>query len=53
MSLNTSTMYLGFSLGSAAGAGILALGWVGGIGLLAGCCALLGLLLERRNATQR
>lgn len=48
LSLNTSTMYLGFSLGSTAGAGILALGWVGGIGLFAGGCALLGLLLERR-----
>ncbi|EIJ44552.1 transmembrane arabinose efflux transmembrane protein [Herbaspirillum sp. GW103] len=48
LSLNTSTMYLGFSLGSAVGAGILALGWVGGIGLFAGACALAGVLLERR-----
>jgi predicted MFS family arabinose efflux permease len=28
LSLNTSTMYLGFSLGSAVGAGILAGGWI-------------------------
>lgn len=48
LSLNTSTMYLGFSLGSAVGAGILGLGAVGGIGLFAGCCALLGLLLDRK-----
>lgn len=50
LSLNTSTMYLGFSLGSAAGAGILAGGWIAGIGLFAGCCALAGLLLERRRS---
>ena len=48
LSLNTSTMYLGFSLGSAAGAGILAQGWMAGIGLFAGTCALAGLLLEQR-----
>ncbi|WP_420106019.1 MFS transporter [Herbaspirillum huttiense] len=48
LSLNTSTMYLGFSLGSAAGAGILAQGWMAGIGLFAGTCALTGLLLEQR-----
>ncbi len=47
LSLNTSTMYLGFSVGSAIGAGILGLGVVGGIGLFAGCCAVLGLLLDR------
>lgn len=47
LSLNTSTMYLGFSLGSAVGAGILGLGVVGGIGLFAGCCAMLGLVLDR------
>lgn len=49
LSLNTSTMYLGFSLGSAVGAGILAGGWIAGIGLFAGCCALTGLLLEGRT----
>ncbi|PLY57024.1 MFS transporter [Herbaspirillum sp. BH-1] len=47
LSLNTSTMYLGFSVGSAIGAGILGLGAVGGIGLFAGCCAVLGLVLDR------
>lgn len=49
LSLNTSTMYLGFSVGSAIGAGILGLGVVAGIGLFAGCCALLGLLLDRAS----
>ncbi|WP_443115596.1 MFS transporter [Herbaspirillum seropedicae] len=48
LSLNTSTLYLGFSLGSAAGAGILGSGAIWGIGLFAGACALVGWLLERR-----
>jgi predicted MFS family arabinose efflux permease len=49
LSLNTSTMYLGFSAGSAIGAGILGAGVIWGIGLFAGCAALLSLLLDRRH----
>ncbi|WP_118137961.1 MFS transporter [Oceanicella sp. SM1341] len=48
LALNTSTMYLGFSLGSAAGAGILGSGALWGIGVLAGCSELVSLLLDRR-----
>ena len=48
LSLNTSTMYLGFSLGSAIGAGILGAGAIWGIGLFAGTTALLALVLNRR-----
>jgi predicted MFS family arabinose efflux permease len=49
LSLNTSTMYLGFSLGSAAGAGILGTGALWGIGLFAGCAELLAVLLDRKK----
>jgi predicted MFS family arabinose efflux permease len=45
LSLNTSTMYLGFSIGSAIGAGILATGAIWGIGLLAGASEVVALLL--------
>lgn len=41
LSLNTSTMYLGFSIGSAIGAGILHGGALWGIGLVAGLAELL------------
>ena len=51
LSLNTSTMYLGFSMGSAAGAGILSTGHIWGIGLFAGLTALLALILDRKKAT--
>ena len=45
LSLNTSTMYLGFSIGSALGAGILHTGALWGIGLLAGLSELAALWL--------
>lgn len=45
LSLNTSTMYLGFSLGSALGAGILHSGALWGIGLAAGLAVAIALLL--------
>lgn len=43
LSLNTSTMYFGFSLGSALGAAVLDTGTLWGIGLLAGLSAAIGL----------
>jgi predicted MFS family arabinose efflux permease len=49
LSLNTSTMYLGFSIGSAIGAGILASGAIWGIGLLAGLSEIVALLLAMRS----
>lgn len=49
LSLNTSTMYLGFSIGSAIGAGILHTGALWGLGLLAGLSELLALFLTRKN----
>ena len=45
LSLNTSTMYLGFSIGSAIGAGILHTGALWGIGLFAGGSVLAALRL--------
>jgi len=45
LSLNTSTMYLGFSIGSAIGAGILSTGAIWGIGLLAGLSEIVALVL--------
>ncbi|ARP82271.1 MFS transporter [Bordetella genomosp. 8] len=48
LALNTSTMYLGFSIGSAMGAGILGAGAIWGIGLLAGAAEGIALLLDRR-----
>jgi len=48
LSLNTSTMYLGFSVGSAVGAGILDMGALWGIGLFAGAAALLALRVDPR-----
>lgn len=48
LSLNTSTMYLGFSAGSAVGAGILDMGAIGVIGIFAGAAALLALRLDPR-----
>jgi len=49
LSLNTSTMYLGFSLGSAIGAGILHTGALWGIGLAAGLMVAIALLLTRHS----
>lgn len=48
LALNTSTMYLGFSLGSALGAAILGTGAIWGIGLFAGACEIVALALNRR-----
>lgn len=49
LSLNTSTMYFGFSIGSATGAGILSAGHIWGIGLFAGMTALVALILDRKK----
>lgn len=49
LSLNTSTMYLGFSMGSAIGAGILDLGALWGIGALAGVSELMALWVDRHR----
>jgi len=49
LSLNTSTMYLGFSIGSAIGAGILTTGALWGIGLVAGLAEVVALVLARRS----
>jgi len=48
LSLNTSTMYFGFSVGSAIGAGVLGTGAVWGIGLVAGISEAIALVLDRR-----
>ena len=48
LSLNTSTMYFGFSIGSALGAIILGTGAIWGIGLAAGVFAMLAFLMDRR-----
>ncbi len=48
LALNTSTMYLGFSIGSAIGAGIVGLGVIWGIGVVAALSELVALALDRR-----
>lgn len=48
LALNTSTMYLGFSIGSAIGAGIVGLGLIWGIGVVAALSELVALALDRR-----
>lgn len=48
LSLNTSTMYFGFSVGSAIGAGVLGTGAVWGIGLVAGLSEVIASALDRR-----
>jgi predicted MFS family arabinose efflux permease len=48
LSLNTSTMYLGFSLGSAIGAAIVGGGHIWLIGLAAGTAEILALIFDRR-----
>ncbi|MBE9605503.1 MFS transporter [Acetobacteraceae bacterium H6797] len=50
LALNTSTMYLGFSLGSAMGAGVVGSGTVWGIGAIAGLSELIAIVLDRRAA---
>lgn len=49
LSLNTSTMYLGFSIGSAIGAGILHTGALWGIGLFAGLTEVAALFLTKKS----
>ncbi|MGB3070248.1 MAG: MFS transporter [Ottowia sp.] len=53
LALNTSTMYLGFSIGSAIGAGILDSGAIWGIGLFAGAVEILALVLNRNVAASK
>lgn len=50
LALNTSTMYLGFSVGSAMGAGIIAVGVLWAIGAVAAVSELLAVVLDRRRA---
>nr|WP_259664397.1 hypothetical protein [Rhizobium bangladeshense] len=47
LSLNTSTMYLGFSIGSAIGAGIIAVGDVWMVGAAAAVMELVALALDK------
>lgn len=49
LSLNTSTMYLGFSIGSAIGAGILHTGALWGIGLLAGVAEIVAWFVAKKS----
>lgn len=51
LALNTSTMYLGFSIGSALGAVILGRHAIWGIGLLAGACQFVALFLDHNRKT--
>lgn len=51
LALNTSTMYLGFSIGSALGAVILGRNAIWGIGLLAGACQFVALFLDHNRKT--
>lgn len=53
LALNTSTMYFGFSIGSAIGAAILATEAIWGIGLFAGACEMVALVLNRHVAQAR
>lgn len=53
LSLNTSTMYFGFSLGSALGAAVLDTGAIWGIALLAGLSAVIGLRLTSPGQKNR
>jgi len=50
LALNTSTMYLGFSIGSAIGAGIIGIGAVWAIGVMAALAELVAMMLDRRVA---
>lgn len=47
LALNTSTMYLGFSIGSAIGAGIIGIGAVWAIGAMAALTELVAMMLDR------
>ncbi len=48
LALNTSTMYLGFSIGSAMGAGVIGTGTVWGIGAIAALSEAIAIGLDRR-----
>jgi predicted MFS family arabinose efflux permease len=50
LALNTSTMYLGFSIGSAIGAGIVGAGAIWAIGAVAALAELVAIVLDRRRA---
>jgi len=50
LALNTSTMYLGFSIGSAIGAGIIGAGAVWPIGAMAAMAEVAAIALDRRRA---
>lgn len=50
LALNTSTMYLGFSIGSAIGAGIIGTGAVWAIGAMAALAELVAMMFDRRVA---
>lgn len=49
LALNTSTMYLGFSIGSAMGAGVIGTGTVWGIGAIAALSEAISIFLDRRH----
>ncbi|SIR31079.1 Predicted arabinose efflux permease, MFS family [Rhizobium sp. RU35A] len=49
LALNTSTMYLGFSIGSAMGAGVIGTGTVWGIGAIAAVSDAISIFLDRRH----
>ncbi|MDO1583396.1 MFS transporter [Rhizobium oryzicola] len=49
LALNTSTMYLGFSIGSAMGAGVIGTGTVWGIGAIAALSEAISIWLDRRH----
>lgn len=49
LALNTSTMYLGFSIGSAMGAGVIGTGTVWGIGIIAAASEVISIWLDRRH----
>ncbi len=52
LALNTSTMYLGFSIGSAMGAGVIGIGAVWGIGVIAAVSEIISIWLDRRYIRQ-
>lgn len=49
LALNTSTMYLGFSIGSAMGAGVIGTGTVWGIGAIAAISEVISIGLDRNH----
>lgn len=52
LALNTSTMYLGFSIGSAMGAGVIGTGTVWGIGVIAAVSEAISIWFDRRHIRQ-